>query len=116
IVHLASFERLTGPKRDDWLVRTVGALVTVIGAVLAGAAARRPAGGIPADIDALAVGSAAALAAIDVVHVARREISPIYLADAAAETAAALAIVATRSAGLGRPGYSSKRRKTATAF
>ena len=33
------------------------------------------------------MGSAAGLALIDVIFVARRRISPIYLADAAAETA-----------------------------
>lgn len=35
------FEALTGPKREWWLVQTVGALVTVIGGALLSAAWRR---------------------------------------------------------------------------
>ena len=96
VVHLPSFERITGPKRDDWLVRTVGVLVTVIGAVLAGAALRRTANAVPGEVDGLSVGSALALAGIDVIHVARREIAPIYLADAAAELALAVALTVAR--------------------
>jgi hypothetical protein len=34
LVHLASFEAVTGPKTDDWLVQTVGVLAAVIGAAL----------------------------------------------------------------------------------
>lgn len=40
-VSLGSFERVTGPKGDGWLVKTVGVLVTVIGAVLGLAALAR---------------------------------------------------------------------------
>ena len=75
-----AFEAVTGPKREWWLVQTVGALVTVIGGALAGAAARDR---VTPEIGALAVGSAAALAAIDVAYVARHRISPAYLLDAA---------------------------------
>jgi hypothetical protein len=59
-VSMRTFEAVTGPKVDRWLVKTVGALVAVIG-------------------------SAAALATIDTVYVARRRISPVYLLDAVAE-------------------------------
>ena len=41
LVHMRSFERVTGPKTDTWLVRTVGVLVTVIGGVLAASGLRR---------------------------------------------------------------------------
>src|SRR4051794_41935238 len=34
LVHMASFEAVTGPKTDDWLVRMVGLLAAVIGATL----------------------------------------------------------------------------------
>ena len=34
LVHRRSFERVTGPKREYWLVRTVGALAVAIGAAL----------------------------------------------------------------------------------
>jgi hypothetical protein len=77
-----TFQRVTGPKHDVWLVKTVGVIVTVIGAVLASAALRRR---VTPEVEALAVGSAAGLAGIDVVYVARRRISPVYLLDAVAE-------------------------------
>jgi hypothetical protein len=39
LVHLRSFEAVTGPKRDHWLVRTVGLMAAVMGALfLAGRA------------------------------------------------------------------------------
>jgi len=82
LVHMPSFEAVTGPKTDKWLVRTVGVLVGVIGGTLVAAAARRR---VTGETAALAVGSAAGLAAIDVVYAARGRISPIYLADAAVE-------------------------------
>jgi hypothetical protein len=34
LLHLASFEAVTGPKTDDWLVKMVGLLAAVIGATL----------------------------------------------------------------------------------
>lgn len=84
IIHYRSFTRVTGPKTDDWLVKTVGALVTVIGAVLGLAALRRR---ITPEIALLATGSAAGLAAIDVFYTAKGRISRVYLLDAAGEAA-----------------------------
>src|SRR5947209_19342813 len=40
IVHLRSFEAVTGPKLEGWLVKTVGGLLTVVGAALFSAGAR----------------------------------------------------------------------------
>jgi hypothetical protein len=88
LVDLDSFMAVTGPKTDRWLVKTVGSLVTVIGAVLLFAWRRD---GIAAEVVLLAVGSALSLAAIDVVYVSDRTIAPIYLLDAAAEVGLALA-------------------------
>jgi hypothetical protein len=82
LLHIKSFQVVTGPKRDLWLVRTVGVLVAVIGSALA-VDRRRPSRGTAA----LAVGSAAGLAAIDTVYAARGTISRIYLIDALAELA-----------------------------
>jgi energy-converting hydrogenase Eha subunit E len=82
IVHLPSFEAVTGPKTDDWLVKTVGVLVTVIGGVLVLAARRRR---ITAEVALLAAGSALGLAAIDLIYALSGVISPIYLLDAAVE-------------------------------
>jgi drug/metabolite transporter (DMT)-like permease len=81
-VDIDSFQRVTGPKQDLWLVKTVGALVAVIGASLIVAGRRRT---NPTDVAILAAGSALALATIDVTYVRKGRISPIYLADAAAE-------------------------------
>jgi hypothetical protein len=77
-----AFEAVTGPKREWWLVQTVGLLVTVVGgALISGAATRRTS----PELVAVAAGSAASLAAIDVVYVARGRIAPSYLADAAVQ-------------------------------
>jgi hypothetical protein len=83
-VSIRSFEAVTGPKVDRWLVKTVGALVAVIGAGLALASRRRQ---LAPEIVIVATGSAAALATIDTVYVAKRRISPVYLLDALTETA-----------------------------
>jgi hypothetical protein len=80
LLHIQSFLLVTGPKTDLWLVKTVGVLVGVIGAVLLGAARSRR---ITREIVLLAVGSALGLAMIDLVYA--RHFSPVYLADAAAE-------------------------------
>ena len=82
LLDIDSFQAVTGPKVDLWLVRTVGVLVGVIGAVLLLAARRDR---ITDELVVLAVGSALGLATIDVVYVMARTISPVYLADAAAE-------------------------------
>ena len=82
IVDIDSFQRVTGPKLDLWLVKTVGVLVVVIGASLL-AAARERRYGTPVLV--LAVGSALGLAGIDLVYALGGRISPIYLLDTAAE-------------------------------
>jgi hypothetical protein len=83
LLHLRSFEAVTGPKLEGWLVKTAGTLITAIGYTLLRAGLR---GRVDSSLRDLAVGSAAGLAAIDVWYAgARRRISPIYLADAAVE-------------------------------
>jgi hypothetical protein len=82
IFHIRSFEAITGPKVDRWLVKTVGALVAVVGGVIGMAGARRT---VAPETVVLATGCAAALGAIDVVYVAKRRISPVYLLDALGE-------------------------------
>jgi hypothetical protein len=77
-----SFEAVTGPKREWWLVLTVSSQLAVVGIVLAVAAQR---GSVGAEMKLLGAGSAGALAAIDVVYVARGRISPAYLVDAVLE-------------------------------
>lgn len=82
LLGLRSFERISGPKVDDWLVKTVGVQVGVVGAALALAKKNRR---ITPEVELLAIGSALGLAAIDIVYTARHRISPVYLLDAAAE-------------------------------
>jgi hypothetical protein len=84
IVSIRSFEAVTGPKVDRWLVKTVGALVAIIGSALALSSRRRA---FPPEVVFVATASAGALATIDSVYVAKRRISPIYLLDALAEIA-----------------------------
>ncbi len=83
LVHMPSFLAVTGPKKDLWLVRTVGALVTCISAQLLISSRQSD---LSSHVRPLAAGTAAALAAVDVTYVAKRRISPVYLLDAAVET------------------------------
>ena len=82
LVHMGSFLLITGPKVDLWLVKTVGLLIAVIGAVLLLAARRDR---ITPEIFVLAVGCAAGLAAVDVVYALSDRIWDVYLLDALAE-------------------------------
>jgi hypothetical protein len=84
LVSIRSFEAVTGPKTDRWLVKTVGVLIGVIGGVLM-LSGRGPR--VPLEPTVLATGSAAGLAAIDTIYATRGRISKIYLLDALAEVA-----------------------------
>jgi hypothetical protein len=86
LVSIRSFEAVTGPKADRWLVKTAGVLIMAIGAALTMAGWRRS---VTREIRLLAVGSALGLTGIDVVYVARGRIAKVYLLDAAAELALA---------------------------
>jgi hypothetical protein len=88
LVDLDSFMAVTGPKTDLWLVKTVGALVTVIGGVLLAAGWRRR---VTRDVLLLGIGAALSLATIDLVYVSAGRISRIYLLDAAAEVGLGIA-------------------------
>ena len=84
-----AFEAVTGPKTEWWLVETVGAIVTAVGAALLSGARS---GRITPELRGLAAGCAASLAAIDTVYVARRRIAPTYLLDAVAQLAVLAAL------------------------
>lgn len=86
-----SFEAVTGPKQDWWLVQMVGLLALTNGLAL-GAGLRS--GRISSETRTLAVLSALSFATIDVVYACSGRISKIYLADAALE-AAFLALLCT---------------------
>jgi hypothetical protein len=90
LVHLPSFEAVTGHKTDDWLVHMVGVLAAAVGvALLAGA--RRAA--VSAETVILACAAAVAFAGIDVFYTQNNTISQIYLADAAVQGVLVLAIL-----------------------
>jgi hypothetical protein len=82
LVHIRSFQAVTGPKTDLWLVKTVGVLASVIGGTLIVGGARRQ---TVTEVKLLAAGSAAGLGAIDTVYAAKGRIAPIYLLDAVVE-------------------------------
>jgi hypothetical protein len=87
------FEAVTGPKREWWLVQTVGGLVAVVGGALISSAVRRETSG---ELLGLAAGSAAVLAGIDIVYVSKRRIAPTYLIDAGANLGVLAALAASR--------------------
>jgi len=66
LIHMPSFVRVTGPKMDVWLVRTVGALAAAIGAALLSGVQAPP----TSTAIVLGVGAALAFLLIDVVYVA----------------------------------------------
>jgi hypothetical protein len=94
ILHLRSFEAVTGPKPEGWLVKTVGGLLVTTGVALSTSSRRRA---IPRELALLAAGSAAVLALVDVWYAGvRRRISPVYLADAPVEGALVASWIAVR--------------------
>jgi len=82
VVGVESFQKITGPKYDVWLVKTVGAIVTVIGGVLLSAGLRRERA---PEIPVLAVGSALSLGGVSTWYSLRGRISKVYLLDTLAE-------------------------------
>jgi hypothetical protein len=82
LLHMRSFEAVLGPKRDRWLVRTVAGLLCVNGLVQL--RTRRQRAGI-AQARMTGIGTAATLAAIDLVYATPGRIRRIYLLDALVE-------------------------------
>jgi hypothetical protein len=94
LVHLPSFEAVTGPKTDDWLVHMVGLLAMVSGAALGVAVVRDRTRAPEAMV--LAIGAALAFGGIDLWYGLRVSIPPIYLADAGVQLAFLGALTWTR--------------------
>jgi hypothetical protein len=82
LLHMRSFEAVLGPKRDRWLVRTVAGLLCVNG--LAQLRAGRQRAGV-SQAKTIGMGTAATLAAIDLIYAPPGRIRRIYLLDAAVE-------------------------------
>jgi peptidoglycan/LPS O-acetylase OafA/YrhL len=76
-----TFEAVTGPKVDYWLVRTVGGLLSVTGSVLALASIRNR---LTPEIRYLAIGMSGVLASVSLVYSIKGRIRPVYLLDAVA--------------------------------
>jgi len=78
LVHLRSFEKVTGPKLEEWLTKGVGACWLNVGLHLIEAG--RHGGRVRRDVRALAIRMAATFAAFDFHYAGRRRrISPAYL-------------------------------------
>jgi hypothetical protein len=103
LLHRRSFEQVTGPKADFWLVQTVGITVAAIGVGLAQAGSRSPR--VPRELRTVALTSAAGLALVDFYFVAQRRISKIYLADAVSEIALVVAWLLAQDRELSRSRY-----------
>jgi hypothetical protein len=84
IVHLRSFQRVFGPKADEWLVHTVAGLLVVIGCSQLRAADSAEGQDIARR---LGIGTSATLLAIDLIYVPKGRISKMYLLDAVVEVA-----------------------------
>jgi hypothetical protein len=79
---IRTFEKVTGPKTDHWLVQTIGLMLVVIGLALITGGIRKT---IAPEMAILGVGSASTLLGIDVFYASIKRISRIYLLDAVAE-------------------------------
>ncbi|MBC5828876.1 MAG: hypothetical protein GIW98_01615 [Candidatus Eremiobacteraeota bacterium] len=101
LLNIRLFQVATGPKVDLWLVRMVGLLAVVIGLILGIALRNRR---VTPEIIMLAVGTACAFGAIDVIYVAMHRIGSIYLLDAAVQTLVILLVTAgSRKSDMPRP-------------
>jgi hypothetical protein len=92
LVSMRTFELVTGPKVDRWLVKMVGLLAAVIGGTLGVRALDRRATPDPL----LGTTAALAFAAVDTRYAASGRISKIYLADALVELGIVGAWIAAR--------------------
>jgi hypothetical protein len=88
IVHYRSFEAVTGPKTDAWMVQTVGAAAVVLGIAAATSDRQRSL--------VLSVGSTLAFGVTEVAPALRGRIRKVYLLDAGFQSA--LTLLAMRSA------------------
>ena len=83
VVSLHSFEAVTGPKTDHWLLSLAALLLAAIGLSMLIAALRRD---IASEVFVLGLAAALSLAGTDITFVIERSIPPVYLLDAVAES------------------------------
>jgi hypothetical protein len=82
LVHMRSFEAVSGSKTDKWLVRTVSGLLITVGLEQFRATPGRESA---AGARRLGVGTAITLAAIDFYYASKGRIPKVYLLDCALE-------------------------------
>jgi hypothetical protein len=78
----ASFEAITGPKKEWWLVQMVALLAVTNGTAIAVGSCSKKA---DRETTTLSLLSALSFAVIDTIYVLKRRIPPVYLGDAALE-------------------------------
>lgn len=93
LVHIRSFEKITGPKQEHWLVYTVAVMILCSSLVFLSAATGPFMVG--KEVIILSLSNIIALAGIDIVFVFKRIISKVYLLDALAELALAVMLIAS---------------------
>ena len=84
LLSMGSFEAITGPKIDRWLVKMVGLLAASIGASIAVGLRNDE---VTAESRALALTTAVSFFAIDSVYALKGRIRKVYLGDALVELA-----------------------------
>ena len=99
LLHRPSFEAVTGPKRDYWLVQATAGLTMAIGALLVIPAHEAEAVRRARLLSAL---SALTFAGVELRHGLPGRISPIYLLDAVGELAFVASALLGSSIGLRR--------------
>ncbi len=82
LLHIESFMRVTGPKEDIWLVKTVSVLIIAISLVFLMAGYRKK---VSLEVITLAIISALGFIGIEIYYTAIGRIWDIYLLDALAQ-------------------------------
>ncbi len=82
VISMNTFIKITGPRMDLWLVKTVGLILATIGAVLI---YPKSTDNINPPVILPGVGSALSLTLAEFIYVIKGVISPVYLADAFVE-------------------------------
>ncbi|MFP5384908.1 MAG: hypothetical protein ACLGHN_02430 [Bacteriovoracia bacterium] len=78
LIHMKSFEKVSGEKIDKWLVRTVSLMIVSSGVIFVTYNTSKEA-------VTLAIMNATALMMIDLIYVTKKVISKVYLIDAVIE-------------------------------
>src|SRR4051794_28427423 len=99
LISIRSFQAVTGPKASPWLVKTLGASISVIAGALAFATREDQ---LRHDTVVLSVGSAAALGVSDARYALGGRISSVYLLDAAAQAVILIAWLSLSGTARGR--------------